>query len=419
MSSSAGSLDVVVVGGGVAGLACAREVHGAGRTVTVLEASDGVGGRVRTDEVDGFLLDRGFQVLLEAYPECRAALDYAALQLRQFAPGALIWTGSELVKLVDPFRDPIQGALSLLRAPGTVMDKLLVARFRQEVRRGAAEALFAGPDVTALEDLHRHGFSENIVETFFRPFFGGVFLDRDLQVSSRLFRFVFRMFSEGPASVPAGGMGSIPGQLASALPEGAVQTSSKVVEVVPGSVTLAFGETVAASAVVIATEAPEAARLLAQVEDPGSNGVTCLYFDAPEPPVRGPILVLNGAGGGPVNNLAVMSEASPTYAPPGRALVSVSVLSPFDRRGEDLKVDVLAQLAGWFGPVVGAWRHLRTYRVRHAQPVQAPGTLDPVQRSVIIEPGLFVCGDHRETATLNGAVHSGRRAAQAVLASLA
>ncbi len=409
--------DVLIVGGGLAGLACARELRAAGVGSLVLEAGDGVGGRVRTDVHEGFRLDRGFQVILEAYPECRRVLDYDALDLRPFFPGAEIWTGRGFTRFADPFRRPQDALQTLASSVGSVGDKLKIARLRKEVLAGPPESLLEGPGRSVLEDLQGVGFTPGMIQGFFRPFFGGVLLNPRLSDSSRIFRYIFRMFSEGNISVPARGMGEIPAQLARLLPEEAVRLRSRVAKVAPGRVFLEGGEELRGRAVVVATEGPEAARLLEEVAKPSSKAVTCLYFEAPEPPVQGPMLVLDGEGKGPVNNLAVLSQVSPGYAPEGKHLVSVSCLGR-SRKEAELQAAVRTQMGGWFGPQVQEWRHLRTYRIAHAQPGQEPWILDPPERSVHLGPGLFVCGDHRETASLQGALHSGRRAAEAVLGEL-
>lgn len=414
---SSGS-DVLIVGGGLAGLACGLELHAAGVRPLILEASDGVGGRVRTDLHEGYRLDRGFQVILEAYPECRRVLDYDALELRSFYPGAQIWTGRGFSRFADPFRRPQDAMAALKASVGTLQDKLRVARLRKEVMDGPPDAILRGPDRMTQEDLQAYGFSSGMIDGFFRPFFGGVLLNPRLTDSSRIFRYVFRMFSEGNTSVPRKGMGEIPLQLAGRLPEGAVRLRARVKAAEPGRVRLESGEELGAEAVVVATEGPEAARLLRGIGDPGSKSTSCVYFEAPEPPVKGPMLVLDGEGKGPVNHLAVLSEVSRDCAPPGRSLVSASCVGDPPADDGELARAVLAQMGRWFGPRVREWRHLRTYRIPHAQPLQDPGALEPPERSVQVEPGLFVCGDHRETASLQGALHSGRRAAEACLAFL-
>jgi hypothetical protein len=197
--------------------------------------------------------------------------------------------------------------------------------------------------------------------------------------------------------------------MAAALPPGAVRTGARVVAADARSVTLAGGERIAARAVVLAAEAPAAAALSPEVADPGARGVRCFYFDAPRAPRRGPWLWLDGTGGGPVVNLCFPSEVSPALAPPGRTLVSASTLRPADE-GE-----VRAQIGGWFGPEVVGWRMLRVYDLPYALPVQTPERLEPVEKPVRLPSGLLVCGDHRDTGSIQGALASGRRAAEAAL----
>ena len=408
--------DVVVVGAGLSGLCCARELRAAGLDVLVVERSDAPGGRVRTDVVDGFQLDRGFQVLLTAYPETRGVLDYAALDLRPFLPGALVRRSSHFHELSDPWRRPERAWRSLTAGVGSLADRLRMARFRGRVRRGSLEDLFRRPETSAAGRLHAEGFSAGMIDAFFRPLFGGVLLDRSLSASSRMLEFVFRMMAEGDVALPAAGMAAIPEQMAGRLPEGTVRLGTRVSSVTPREVRLESGETVGGDAVVIATEGPEAARL-ASLPAPGSRPVTCLYFAAEKAPIAEPLLVLDGDESGPVNNLCFPSRVTPTYAPTGTALVSTSVVggAASDAGPDALEAAVRKQMEDWFGDEVRGWRHLRTYRIRHAQPEQRPGTLEPVERPVRLESGLFVCGDHRDTASLHGAMLSGRRAAEAVL----
>ena len=412
-----GRTDAVVVGAGLAGLACALRLRRAGASVRVLEASDGVGGRVRTDLVEGFRLDRGFQVLLTAYPEARRVLDYAALDLRPFLPGALVRRSSRFHEFSDPWRRPSRLWSTLTAGVGTLGDRFRMARFRGRTHRGSLEELFRRPETSTAERLHAEGFTTEMIDAFFRPFFGGILLDRSLSASSRMLEFVFRMMAEGDVALPAAGMGAIPEQMAKQLPPGTVRLGARVAAASTREARLESGETVGGDAVVIATEGPEAARLTG-LPAPGSRPVTCLYFAAERAPVAGPILVLDGDGTGPVNNLCFPTQAAPAYGPAGATLVSASVVggAAADATEAALERAVLAQMEGWFGAEARGWRHLRTYHIRHAQPEQLPGALEPVERPVRLENGLFVCGDHRDTASLHGAMVSGRRAAEAVLA---
>jgi phytoene dehydrogenase-like protein len=416
--------EVVVVGAGLAGLACAADLVAAGREVLLLEASDGPGGRVRTDEVDGFRMDRGFQVLLAAYPEVQRRVDVEALALGSFYPGALVRVEGAFHRLADPGLE-MADALRAVNAPvGSLADKLRVARLRQQVMGGPPDRLLEAPAGTTLATLEEAGFSGQMIDRFFRPFFGGVLLDPELGVSGKLFRYYFRMFAEGLSAVPAGGMEALPRELARGLPEGTLRTGARVRSVTARTVELESGGRIEAEAVVLAVEGPEAARLAGgEVVDPGSRGVTCFWFAAPESPVDEGILVLNGEGpsAGPVNNLAVLSDVAPGYAPPGRSLVAATVLGN-PRQEEDpgaLEARVRAHLAQWYGGVVEGWETLHVNRIHHAQPLQPPEALDPPRRPVRLASGLFVGGDHRENASLNGALASGGRVAQAVLQALA
>jgi phytoene dehydrogenase-like protein len=406
--------DVLIVGAGLAGLCCARRLHQKGIRSLVLEASDGVGGRIRTDLVDGFLLDRGFQVFLTSYPEAKSILDHDALDLKPFLPGALVRQGGRFYELTDPWRRPGAALRSLWSPIGSFADKLRIARFRLAVLRGTIEDRFGDPETSSVEALQDAGFSPSIIERFFRPFLGGIFLDPGLRTSSRMLNFVFRMFSLGNACLPAAGMEAIPRQLAAALPPGSIQLGARVIRAGPGSVTLESGEELTASSVVVAVEGGAAASLLGDSGFPAGQGTTCLYFTAPRPPVQQPMLVLNGDGCGPINNLCVPTTVAPSYGSGGRSLVSVTVLGTGTLPNR-LQESVREQLGDWFGPIVREWDHLRTYSIPYALPVQEPPALSIPQRCVRWSPGIYVCGDHRDHASIEGAMVSGRRAAEAVI----
>ena len=406
--------EVIIIGGGLAGLCCARRLHESGVSFQLLEASDDVGGRARTDEVDGFLLDRGFQVLLTAYPEAQQVLDYDALELARFSPGALVRYRGKFHRFADPWRSPRHVISTAISPVGSLFDKLRVARLRSRVCRGSLDDLFERPETTTIDALRQAGFSPQIIEPFFRPFLGGVFLDRELLTSSRMFEFVFRMFATGDAVLPARGIGAMARQIADQLPEGSVRTGAAVEALDGTMVRLASGEVLQAGAVVVASEAPGAAKLLGDSPPAGGQSVTCLYFAAERPPIDDPILVLNGDGEGPVNNLCVPSQVAETYAPENQSLISVTVLGTPDG---DIEAAVREQLRDWFGTAVDEWRHLRTYRIPYALPGQAPPALSPVAKPVKRRDGLFACGDYLDTASIQGAMLSGRRAAECAMRS--
>ncbi len=408
--------DAIIVGGGLAGLVCAGQLLGAGRSCHLLEAAEEVGGRVRTDEVDGFLLDRGFQVFLTAYPEAQSHLDYQSLRLRRFEPGALIRFRGKFHRLSDPWRRPQHAIATILSSAATLTDKLRIASFRAYTNRGSLHDLYEHPERSTIELLRERGFSEVIIERFFRPFLGGVFLDHELHTSSRMCEFVFRMFSEGDAALPAKGMREIPRQLAKKLPNDVIRTNSPVETIDGHDVVMQSGERLSGRTVVIATEAPVARRLLGDTFPASGQGVTCLYFAADKPPVTEPILVLNGDGQGPINNLCVPSRVSHDYAPAGKSLVSVTVLG--EHHSQDVLSEVKSQLKDWFGAPVDEWRHLKSITIPYALPKQSPPALQPVAKSSVVRDGVFICGDHCDTASINGAMAAGRRAAESALAYL-
>ncbi len=400
---------VAVVGAGLAGLAAAKLVVERGHEVSVYEASNGVGGRVRTDEVDGYLLDRGFQILLTAYPVAQRVFDYDALDLRRFHAGSFVQLDSGRVKVGDPLRRTAD-LLDTVRAPvGSMADKVRLLDWRRKVATGPIDELWSKPECTTNSRFGDLKFSDDFVEQFLRPLFAGIALDPTLDVSSRFTEFVFRMLGEGYGAVPSKGMGQLGTQIAEQLPDGALHLSTPVEAVASDSVTVG-GAVMPADAVIVATDMTAAARLL-DTPDLGWNSVTTYWFSADEAPVEEPLLLLNGTGEGPVNNVAVMSNVSRSYAPVDKHLIAVS--HPSLDLGEDA---VRQQLRGWFGGAVSSWEVVRRDEIAHAQPRYLPGEALPA--STDLDSGLFVAGDHRQNPSINGALQSGRAAARSALKHL-
>ncbi len=399
--------DVVVVGAGLAGLAAARILHEVGRSVVVLEASDGVGGRVRSDIVDGFILDRGFQILLRAYPELDRQFDIDALDLRSFDPGALVRVGEKLALLGDPLRKPTTLPSSVLSPVGSLFDKLRLLKDRVRLGRTDTPQLLRQPDTSTREGLAARGYSDAMIDCFFRPFVGGIQLDPTLSTSNRMFDVVLQQLFRADAVVPAKGMGEIPAQLAARLPADAIHLNTPVTAVSAGSVTTGRG-TITATDVIVAVEGPAAAGLLG-LPPVDSNPATCVWFAADTPPITEPLLVLDGEG--PARNIAIMSNVSPAYAPAGKALIGGACPGMFD---PDAEPAVRAQLRDIWGVQVDRWIHLRTDAIPHGQPSQPP-SFPPKQRTALGD-GLHVCGDHRDTSSIQGALYSGRRCAETILA---
>lgn len=405
--------DVVVVGGGPAGLACALRLCEHGHQPVVLEATDRVGGRVRTDVVDGFRLDHGFTVLLTGSPEAKRLLDYASLKLGVF-DGVLVRRRGRFVRPAGAAQPRYRSART--GGVGTVGDRLRLARLRDQLVGNPTGRVLATADRPTSGLLRDAGFSTSAIEGFFRPLVSGLFFDSELGVSSRVFAVLLRGLFRGEAALPATGMEAVPRQLVSSLPGEAVHTGAAVCAVEPGRVRLTAGGDRSARAVVVATDGPAAARLLPEVGPVRTRAGTTLYLAAERPPLDEPVLLVDGDDSGPAALVAVPTTVAPSYAPAGRALLAAVVAGDPPESDNHLRAAVTRQLRGWFGPAADRWRHLACRRIRHALPDQtAPVRLT---RPVRLRSGLYVCGDHRDGASIPGALASGRRAADAVHADL-
>lgn len=408
--------EVVVVGAGLSGLVCALRLQDSGVDVQVLESSDSVGGRVRTDTVESFRLDRGFQVLLDNYPEAKHWLEFDKLELRPFRPGCLVYKEGRFYRLDDPFRSPARIGSSLVSPLGSFLDKLRIARLRYKVTWPTLEYVLSRPEMTTREALEHDGFSDEIIKSFFEPFLRGIFLDPNLRTSSRIFHWLFRLFSTGLATLPASGMQAIPDQLAGKLEPDRIRLKTRVVSVEPGRVRLDDGSSVESQTSVIATDPSSAASLLGKPDLTVFNGVTTLYYAVQGRPLIEPILVLNGEDNGPINHLCSPTEVAREYGPRGRSLLSLSAVSQFDQPDDVLDEEVREQMVSWFGMAVTDWKLLRIDRIPNAIPAQRPPAVGGARKPLRVADGLFQCGDHTNFASINGAMESGRLVAEEILA---
>ena len=417
-------VDCIIVGAGLAGLACGRELSRAGRSVLVLEAGDRAGGRVATDRVEGFQIDRGFQVYLEAYPEGRRQLDLAALRFGWFEPGALVVDGGRLREVSDPWRRPWAAVKSLLSGTVGIGDGLRTARLRsallKEFRAGRLDPQLsvASGERSTRRLLEASGFSDAFIARFFAPFFGGVFLEHDLETSESIFGFTFVMFALGRAGLPAGGMGAIPAQLAATLPSASLRLGARVESIALGAVTLVGGEKLSARSIVVATDADVAARLLpGVVPSPRAwKSTRMVAFAAPKSPLDRPILVVGSDDSGAIDNLSVPSDVAAGYAPLGAALVLVTVRPECALSDVDSVLTIKREAAKLLGAGAQAWEHLKTVHVPRSLPDETPAARRLRPAGPRVADGLFVAGDWCTSASINGAFVSGRIAAEAVLA---
>lgn len=407
-------MSVVVIGAGLAGLTAARTLQRKGVSVRVLEQNANVGGRVRTRVTDGFTLDRGFQVLFTAYPAVKRQLDLASLDLLTIPPAAVIRKGAFKERVGDPRRDP-QSLFSTLTARSfSVIDQVLVIRLASLLHGQEPHELLNGPDEPAIDFLQGIGFSQNAINTFFAPFFGGIFLNRDLSTSARLFRYYFRMLMDGETTLPRGGMGKITEQLAAELE---IETNTKVERLEPsdGGVRIATANgSLEAEKVIVATSPPEIARLTgAKVPTEGVSS-TYLYYASQVSLDDDPRLLLN-ADEGVINNAHWSSNVNPSLAPAGQHLLTVTVLG-LHPDANDLDTDVRRELGTWYSPkAVENLRLLEVEPIEFAQFTQPPGFAETLASPLSPLANIYIASELTSMSSIQGALESGEKAAALVL----
>lgn len=406
--------EVVVVGAGLAGLSAADWLADRGVSVTIMESDDAVGGRVRTDDVDGFQLDRGFQVLAPAYPEVRARLDVDALRLCAFTRGVRsVGNDRRMISLVDPRQQP-SGLVDLVARSGlSPVDLLALGGLSLRDLCLPGRWIARGSERSTRTDLARRGLSAAAVERWIRPFLAGVFLEDGLTTSSRFFHHVWGSFARAAPAVPHDGMRALPQQIAHRLPEGTVQLSTRVIGLDGNEVRTNDGRDVRAAAIVVATDGSTAATLVPGLHEPRWNAVTTFYHRAEGVAAADRTITVDTAHR--FLNTTALSEVAPSYAPAGQTLISTSVLGvPGNLSVAERRVrEAIAQV--WDTDTT-VWQCVAAYPLARAVPAMpAP---HPFRRAVRMRRGLYVCGDHRDTSSVQGALVSGRRAAEAVLADI-
>ncbi|MET7454045.1 NAD(P)/FAD-dependent oxidoreductase [Streptomyces sp. NPDC005574] len=432
--------DVVVVGAGVAGLSAAHRLTSAGVRTAVLDAAPCAGGRMITEKVDGFRLDRIGQLLSTAYPELRRTPGLDALVLRLFAPGVLLHADGRHHRAGTPAdaggaRGALHAVRALASAPrnaprhaprgtsapralagaplGTPVDQARLGMALTRLAGTPAARLLARPDLPAGQALAARGVPARTIDGFLRPLLAALLCDPELTTSSRCADLALRAFARGRLCVPEGGAEALPELLARALPPGTVHTGVRVTAVSTTSVTTAGHGEIHCRAVLVATDARAAAELLPGLRVPAFHPVTVVHHTTDEPPATGAALLLDADRGGPVAHTAVVSEVDPSRAPAGRALVSSTVLGP---PPPHVDTAVRRHLSRLYGTSTARWETLAVHHTPEAVPaMRAPHDL---RRPVRLLAGLYVCGDHRDTSTVQGALHSGRRAASAILTDL-
>ncbi|MEE1885452.1 FAD-dependent oxidoreductase [Pedobacter flavus] len=409
-------LDVIIIGAGLAGLAAAKILKEVGKRILIIESSDGIGGRVRTDSKDGYLLDRGFQVLFTAYPEAKSMLNYEKLNLKNFKSGAFILDSSDTYEIADPFSSPGLLFKTLFSPVGSFKDKLLLLAMRFRLYFTSVDEIFARKEKKTLDYLRELGFSEKFIQKFFIPFFSGIFLESNLNTSSRMFEFVFKMLSEGSAAVPAKGMGMISEQLAEVLDEDELALNEKIIEIEGNKVYGASGASFESKVILIATDAINVVKPFNKRVNSNSKNATTLYFIANIETVFKDKILVNSNSEQLINNIVFINQIAPLYAPKNQSLIAVSLRERnyvYDAHLEDV---VRNELLQWF-PTSLNWQLLAKYEIPYALPENSSVSNSAELSKIRIADNVFICGDHLLNGSINAALKSGRMAAEKMLSS--
>lgn len=406
---------ITIIGAGISGLTAAVYLHKKGFNIQILESSDRAGGRIKTDVVDGYRLDRGFQVLLTEYPETKALLDYEKLNLKRFLPGASVLYDGGQFEIADPFRRPTALFATLFAPVGSLKDKLNTFLLKNKLVDKRIPEIFNQTQTDTISQLKKYGFSSKMIERFYKPFFSGIFLENDLKTSSAMFDFVMKLFSEGDAAIPALGMEEIPKQLVAMLPENAIQYNAKVKAIENNKIICENETAFESDKIIIATEAIGLAGKYISKTKQNFHPVTNVYFEAKIAPTSKAVVVLNASANKKwLNNLTVLSNISNEYAPAGKVLISVSYNGIPAVDDEILAENMKTELTQWYGNQVNDWKMLKTYRINYALPNQEKVSNELTPSEIKINDNLFICGDHLLNGSINAAMKSGRMAAELI-----
>lgn len=407
---------VIIIGGGITGLTAANHLHKNKIDFLLLERSDRVGGRVKTEVIDGHRFDHGFQVLLTAYPMAKKWLDYEALDLRAFAPGALLlYPDGKKDRIGDPLRDISSLLPTVLSRAGSLTDKFKILSLRNRLKRMSIEEIFDQSEKPTGKVLQEeYGFSTHMIKHFFQPFFAGIFLEKELKTSRRMFDFVFKMFSEANTAIPNLGMEEIPKQLAANLPAESIQCHAEVVRVDGQAVHLKDGSTVHASHIVVATEATSLIKELANIKTTFQSTLH-LHYLATQSPIEQPLIALNTLPNRLSNNICAINAVAPGYSKGDKHLISISLVGQPSMNSGELNKLVTKELSQWFGKAVYDWQKVEERTITYALPNQNQVVHQLAKQQRLLRKGLYAAGDFQLNGSINAAMKAGEEVADLVI----
>ena len=399
---------IAIVGAGLAGLTAARECQKLGLEFAIYEAGPEVGGRVRSDHQDGFILDHGFQVINPAYPLLREYLDLNDLALGSFDAGALLMSKDQIKRFYDPFRHPLQTLGTLTSGAFDLQDIVKILKLR--VSNAPEPKTSAGMDTKAF--LDQLGFSDRLRAGFLNPFFRGVLLSPELQVQADFFKYTYSLFSQAKVGLPHKGVGALTKCLANPIPADRIFLSEKITHLDGEILQSESGKTFFSEKVILATDLNHTLELLnAKKISTEANhwSVTTVYFQSPTSPWEDNLIALNLHDKHPINHIAVLTNAQPSYAPEKQHLISVNILGTQLKDQGGTLDDVQENLRSLLGEKVKEWKHLKTYTIQQALP-KVWG--DAFRETLSNHPNIVIAGDHMCHPSIQGAMHSGKLAAQ-------
>jgi protoporphyrinogen oxidase len=399
---------ITIIGAGISGLIAAIELEKSGFNPIVIEASDRVGGRVKTDVVDGFQLDHGFQVLLEAYPKANKYLNYEALELQKLLPGAVIYKNGKTTLIGDPLRDFSLFVPTLLADVGSIKDKFAIFKLNLELKNKSLEAIFDAEQLSTLQYLKDKGFSDRIIENFFKPFFTGIFLEKELGTSSAMFEFTYKMFGKGLAVIPKEGIQAIPNQLKSQLTTTAFRFNTRVKTVEEGCIVLDDGSVITSDIIIIATDA---SKILGLEKSIAWKACDTLYFEVEKNTLKKPIIGLLADNDALINNIFYTTSIANKNTSKAEVL-SVTIVKNHNLDQTDLINKVETELKSNCGIITK--RFIKRYTIKKALPDLEHVSYNGFDAKFKFSDTIYLAGDTQLNGSLNAAMTSGEAVAKLI-----